>query len=67
MEAGGPLALFVLIIKVIEWAWHLGDDDDDKYRYSREDHRYRNERVGKEERKQCKDFMRLSNSWRKYE
>ena len=35
MEAGGPLALLVLIIKVIEWAWHLGDDDDDKYRYSR--------------------------------
>ena len=68
LEAGGPFMLVVLILKAIERLWSSGDDyDDDKHRYYMKDPRYRKEWIEREEHKRREDFIRLSDSWQKYE
>ncbi len=68
LEAGGPFMLVVLILKAIERLWRSGDDyDDDKHRYYMKDPRYRKEWIEREGHKRRADFIRLSDSWQKYE
>lgn len=55
LEAGGGLAIIVLIAKLVEWV--VGSDDtEDGWAWK--------ERA---DRLHTKDFMRLSDSWREYE